>query len=923
MRNKELISLVLVILVLSMPIDSAIVLGAITSIEVSNKNGFPDYISYTDDYFKVEARFDNEKQKELVKIDYPEYQSFSECHSDGSSNICTFTAERMGRIGGEYSFNVLEFDSDELQADTKSSSFVVDTDKPTVTSFTAVQEGENVSWAYSALDTACPGCGSKCSGLDEYRLMEGSTIIESGKIEGGGCSETYQDKFMAETLGVHSGSNTLCIEVTDKLSMISDRKCVDFGIDIEEPEFEHGTLRIYDSDGDNITYVASIPLLATVEITVSDPNLDPDSVYADLSKLNSIIGFNYDEVKGTCTAESGGYTCIFNVMIDSVEGNIDLIFSAKDDTGNLEQYSIYYPLEVDSTPPDVNEIYVNPLFFIDDELILKMGQNQIYVMLDGTGSGYSKGEVYLDLSLIGGSGNKKADECEKIGGNWICKFTASINQAHDSTGVIFVKAEDDAGNSISSSDYYNVRIDSVLPVVNEIELSSECAIASEGLTVDVTVQDDNEVVMFIDASEISSMNDPVQGDCAEEFTGSGEWLCSVELYDLYTMYVKDTVEINITDAGGNTLIKQHIIEICEEDDERRLNVVEISMGTPSTLDKRLISFISTQIYIPLSFSTSFDIIDKSASCTDTSNEYFLNEGTSKPTLVAKVNKMSIAEGETTLTIDCSIDSIVRKGRRVYSIPERDNISIVVPLYNNALGEMSEEIEDDIDDLDDEIDELGDQIDMYDQWNYFLGQLCTMADLIAKVHSIIMAIKSIYHVSTCALYVDCAVTFSAYPPGIPICQEAPTTAWRLSCGKSALFSKFVENLVWPTGALGNPIGMGVKYGCILYSCRICDWGTFLNIVIPPVVGGLGALMTYEGSESSPDTTDKSTGGTPSSKNHGKVVILNQKHQVVLVKYHLIIHPRHLKQAQAQKSYTTKMNLQPTSDLSNPIQTQWTQ
>jgi hypothetical protein len=205
------------------------------------------------------------------------------------------------------------------------------------------------------------------------------------------------------------------------------------------------------------------------------------------------------------------------------------------------------------------------------------------------------------------------------------------------------------------------------------------------------------------------------------------------------------------------------------------------------------------------------------SCTGSSQNHFLNIGSKETTLSSRLDKQSVGENASSITIDCIMDLVMKKGRKVYSTPETEKVNITIPLYNNPLGEISESMKGKIADVNGEIKGLQDDIDKWEQWNMWLSMLCSMAESLGKLNSLLESIKSIMWA------VDCAWS------GNPITKAAAVAHWIQGCATITKYNFYVESFVWPTGLIGpSPIGMSVKYGCMLYSCRLCDWSTYMSV-----------------------------------------------------------------------------------------------
>ncbi len=813
MGNLKILSIFMSALIITLPLNTAYVMGMINSVKVQDKNGQDSYVAESEDYFKILAMLDSETSNSKIRTNYPSNLPFDECHADGGQYACTFTSKVQDMNSGRYSFTVTEYDDAGQQMDKAESEFYVDGEKPVIPEFNANQTGENLQFSYMARDSACQGCTNKCSGINSLVLMQDSTVLKTITPKSGSCEASGSGEIAISSLGESTGSAGICLMAIDNVGLESEKKCVKAEIDTDKPEFEGDLFRITDKDGQNITYVASYPIGALIEIAVFDPHLDQGSVTADLSALNSISGDKYKDIKGACMRDGDDYICSWDAVVDKASANPNLYFSALDSFGNAAEFKKSLSIKSDTVKPEIEGITSNSMPG-GKTIALTSGNNSIKIRLDSSGSGYLKKNVYIDLSGAGGPSRLRADTCYKEEGGWYCYFTPTLTNSQGYEGYFTVKAEDDAGNSMVSEQFMVV-FDNNKPVIKDISLSSGCAVAGEGLTVDVVVDDESAISMTVDASRISTLNDPVTADCVEDT--SGTYTCSASIYDLFTSYTKDSIGIMVKDAAGNAVHRDYSVEICEAVSGVTPNLVSAHVGDITPVDKRLLSYLPTTVYIPVTFSTSAQIIRDTVSCTGSSRNHFLNEGSKDSTLVSRLDKQSVGENASSIVLDCTIDLVMKKGTKVYSTPETERLNITIPLYNNPFGEVSESMKGKIAGVDSDIKGLQDDIDRWEQWNMWLNMLCSMAESIGKLNSLLQTIKSILWSLNCSL--------SNFPPT----RVEAVANWMTECGTLSKFNGFVENFVWPTGFdLSITVGNGVKYGCMLYSCRLCDWSTYLNV-----------------------------------------------------------------------------------------------
>jgi len=812
-RKKVAVSMIW--LVITIPLYSASALAGITSVTVEGKHHVPDLLDNANDYVEFTVIVDEEVSGNDLKTDFPEDTFFDSCSSNGTNYKCTYASEARDWGAQSYGYTITQFDNSILK-DTKTGNIYVDGDEPSIETFTVSRGAGLVNFTFSVKDTACSVCGARCSGVAIVSIMEEKVIKKSFEFGSGSCSVSGKGGFSVDELSTANGKTNICIIAFDMFGKDSESICEEIEVDSSAPQAA-SNLVLLDSDGDKITHVPALPLYATAEMNISDDNLD--EVYGDFSELNIVNPGAYKKKKASCSKDNDIYKCRWSgLLVDGPNGNVNIYINASDTHGNVLSTTQTLSLSKDTDSPEIKRVYTNP---DSDELVLRKGENRIFVELD-SGSGYAKEQVFLDMSGFGGNVKIAPDKCyEKT--SWICEFKGRASKEDGFSGYVYVSATDDAGNTLKPAESVSATVDSTTPVIDRIELSSECAVAGQDLIIDVYVFDDTNVSMTVDASAISTGSGILRTMCVEQ--NPGEYICTVTVRDLVTAYIKGTVGINITDAANNVITRNQLVEICESEGTVTPNFFKVAVGSAASVDKRLLSFISIPTYVPISLSASGGAvaIEKYVSCTGAGGAYLLNSETINPTIAAKLNKGSYEGSE--IEIACTLSMIVKKGRKVYSIPEEDVFNITVPLFNNALGEISDSMQGKIDSVQDQIKDLGDEIEKWEEWNKWLGMLCSFAETMAAVNSVMRSLLQVYWSIACGGWTGCLSTIDP-----PDCQKPFEGFWGTVCKFTTKFDDMVQRFVWPTSLVGpSPyIGTGVKYGCILYSCRICDASFFVNV-----------------------------------------------------------------------------------------------
>jgi len=809
------IAIALVFLVISMPINSSLVLGKILSSEVSGKDGLDNMISSASDYIDYTVYLNTEVTASNLRTDYPDDLQFDTCTAEGKDYVCTLRTENNDRAPALISYSITEASDQNLIGSTLSGQFYIDGVSPNLESIEYDREGDDFIIRYKVSDTACAGC-TACSGVSTLTITHGYETIHTEEIDATTCVKEGEIR-----IPIGNVDENICVLATDRVSRTSERQCSDADFDVKPPVVSQ--VMLIDEDGQRINYMPALPLKAIVIINITEESLD--SAIGDFSELNSVTPNKYKDIAGSCTKSGEDYECRWELLLDGPGGSMSVTINATDSDGNSQVITSQLTLNKDTTPPMVLRLYTNALL-ANGTLVVKRGDNVITVEMDGSGSGYSKAQVTMDMSKLGGS-TVGAKECTKSGSIWKCIVEGNVGAAHGTLEAVKVDATDDAGNRMEVPMPFNAIVDDEGPVIADVRLSNKCPYAGQGLTIEIDVEDTSGLSITASAPDVTQKEEDFIGICE----GS---VCTVELYDLVPYYYKGSVELTITDSGGNVQKRFQSVEICETSDQGTPDLIWIEPGVPQPIDRRVLSFLDTRAYVPLhiQMGTGVTIIDKDITCGSTADVYFINSQSTRPTLVAKVKKGTSVTGST-INIGCRLEMVVRKGRTVFTEPEIEGFNISIPVFNNALGDISSNAQDKIDSADDKIKDLEKQIKKYDQYNKWLGMLCMMAETMGKMNSVMQGIKSILWIYYSVVWGACTTVGSTgvgtIAEQITQCRTTTTESWVASCEMFGKFNDLIEKFIWPTGYVPSfSLGTIVKYGCMIYSCRICDWSTVINI-----------------------------------------------------------------------------------------------
>jgi hypothetical protein len=810
------VALFLIVLVLTIPLHTSLVLASISSVSAHGAAGVEGYVTSADDAVTYTVVLTEPVTSDRLKTTYPSDEFFTSCNA----TRCAYQSDMQDFPSGIHAYQIVMFDDTGIPVDSKDRTLIADGSAPLISSFSV----DGTTYSYTVTDGACSGCPG-CIGLSKLAIREGQTIVATQNLSG--CSASGSGTLGA--LNADEGDVTFCLTVTDRGGLVSDERCTSTSVDTKTPVI--GTVRLIDESGNDLRYVSALPVDARAEVNITETNAV--SVIGNFSALNIASPELYAALEATCVKEGSVNVCSWSgISVDGAEGMVAVVINATDDSGNSATASKTFTLIRDTTPPSINRIYVNP--DIDyDKLVLKSGENVITAELAAGGAPYTARKVTLDLSAFG-SGPVQTEGCVPSGTVYRCTFRATISGSDGLTGSVGLSATDDAGNSMATPFTTHAVVDAKAPMIRSVTPSSPCATGGKEFTLDVVVEDTTPISVTLNISRIST-DDSVAAVCGEKVAGA--YTCTASVTGIVTTYLKDTVDITVRDAADNTVTKHETVEVCEEEGSEIPNFFRVSASAASTVDRRVLSFMAVPAYVSLSLQGigGASVVDKSVSCSGTESAYLLDKTSTNPTLVVKLAQQSLSQNATgpEIIVDCDLDMIVKKGHKLYASPEHEDLTITIPLQNNPLGDIGTSMQAKIQGADDDIKDLEKEIKSWEKYNKMLAMLCTTAELMGTINSIMQAIKSVYWAVTCTTWTTCTAMEATVVGSAPgeACAESSSSSWVFGCMGLGYFNYFVEAFIWPTGIIGpSPIGAVVKYGCMLYTCRLCDWSTAIRVGI---------------------------------------------------------------------------------------------
>ena len=557
-----------------------------------------------------------------------------------------------------------------------------------------------------------------------------------------------------------------------------------------------------------------------INIIVHVEKNDLSAVYGNLASINTNPSLTpiYQNVKATCTKDSGNTTlntCTFsNLLLKTTNANIQLDIRAVDGSGNIAEKVISKNFAVVSDPG--NSLYIGPdkKHCLDGTCYTTSGINVFYLEL-GSGSNYSMSNVLLSFN------DDRVPAFCYFNETWMCKtfYNVPLSVPNVNAQVLY-PSSDNYGNSIKPISNI-IQVDDQVPInTSGITSSMECPTSLDTLSLKFSASEDSPGLnVYANTSQFTT-DDTQYGACIQGTDNN--WDCTINIKDFYTSYSKNLGYVQIEDVAGNVYNMPYTFEVCEAKNNAVPKLIsKVEQSTDLTIDRHTASLIPVKIYAPLKVTkspnaiiTNWDVDSCSArdSATGTEftsgNNYFVTQGDAEgnnPTLAFYLGYQNAALPDGSLAVNCTLSARIRYGNMIYTKPEVETVSFTVYTENNPIGAIDSGAVQRISDTKQELRDLDNSMKIYKFIDNTLGALCDLANIIVKINGAIQTVKA-------AIYALC-LGLSWLGIGVEI--------WHTIAHPLNGIDRLVQNYIWPTGTLSgltSPVGLFVKYGCMLYTCQ---------------------------------------------------------------------------------------------------------
>lgn len=609
---------------------------------------------------------------------------------------------------------------------------VVDNLAPFVSKF-EIEESktnkENISIDFTVKDLAFgahPGIGIKSLvitslGSEVYRYPSNTTnnTINIRKV-------TLTDEAKIP-LPAKSGLYDICIEAFDYFEHRS-LHCQNIEVDVDSPKIAASSLKVLNPSNEEYEWVTdnSFPLKISVDYLGSDINFD--SIYANFSDIN-VNPIN--NVKGNCDKlDQAKYRCEFNVnaKINS-SASRSLVFYGEDDIGNPVVSRLTTSFRYDDVGPLAKTLltpyYYNGVYFVGKDPI------NASVEFEEKGVGMNNSLAFAGFQNIGYDSNVQADSCVE---GWRCTwnnvqanvdgshFWEISNESYEVQGkkseiIVLPQTSDDLDNFADMkkfdlvADVYEPMLDNsrVIQVPgNNNDFGENYTIAGDSIFIEYNFSEGSFVDMKIEGKDfISGFKDQIR--CNDN--GDGTHSCQYVLGPITKEGPYDgKIKLEFTDIVNNKLEEEVEVKVFGVENETT-DYWNGRVGTcrPNPLDRELVEKISTDAYCPIELQANsdvqiFDLSEGACSLIDVSSSG--NENIS-PSL-KNYNWMGIGSNSKNLylnlvigafnpringmTYQCQVNVRSLVNDEVLTKQyEPVNVTLDFTLFNNPVGEMSEEV----------------------------------------------------------------------------------------------------------------------------------------------------------------------------------------------------------------------------------------
>lgn len=804
-KYLQFVASFLVVLVLTIPFYVADAHAAIESVSVKGGDNVEGYARQTDFLnFKVNVFIGDEKITP-GQVVLGANNKFQKCSPDVSNGFdCLLRFPNSGTDDFEprtFPFTINLFNNESALDDSVTSEFTIDNKAPEVA--LSVTKGkyssnENITIEYQITDFACndPSCSGKCVGIKgiEFSALE-NPFSQKVELSTSDCSSS--GSISIESAKFEDGLNSIFAKATDNFKQVSSEASAAFEIDTTSPSILPESFEII-RKGISISSFSPQKIPVTVSINISAEDFDAESATADLTSLNPSPDLK--NAKASCSASSSSiYTCRWNIDLNpNNEGSKSIVVQVSDLIGNKASATISRDLTLDNIGPKV--LFLATTQVAADRVFAKLTGNKVIAELEES-TGISADDVFLHAS-----GSKiPAKNCVSEG-NWICTWENVNFNKNNPRMSIEKDTVDILGNSVLEDANVTLIIDDKPPVLKSLNMTNigGASQAFPGLfkigdkiAVFANLTEDNDLFASADFSKFVTDASNVEGSC--ERVQADEQVC-VWISDPINLAGNGIVTLNFSDNSGNTLVVARSLKVLGLENATVPDFWSNEVScSPKTIDRQLGPLINQREFcqvklVPKSQTkTVTTIFISPATCSgetsiienvETSNT---EAGSTSPLIKLTLKRDEFRINAANLT--CSLDIFSQVDSKITQNPEIENVPIKILFSNLPLGELEQNVKDDIKQAKKDAEGIWEMISVLNKIVFYAKKIC---QLINTFYNIV----GVLYTAAIALNIASAVgdkipflgVFTITPAAVGACVGESTTRVTAQ-GSYKLLNKF--------------------------------------------------------------------------------------------------------------------------------------
>ncbi len=755
--SLQIIALFCIELILLLPIYSAVVFADIIRIQAKGTDGINNYIRQKDFISfiaTVEISGDNDITPNQVRIEQPPPSvEFDACTQNPNTGYFECTErlpprEDLNFLGlAPFSYTIgLRDDNGNTVGSPKSDTLYIDNLNPVITSFqpqnNIFSEGE-IEFQYTIEDTACNDneCLGKCSGIKKIEFStDGENFQESANIDTASC--TASGSLRKDSNTFTEGENAVYARAFDKLNNPSDVVSAIFEIDTTTPAILANTFRVTDSTDLEINYVAQNNVGVSAEVEIVADDLDKDSVFGDFSALKPGAQGNVKAVCGD-TVDSIT-TCTWDIKINANEaGTKNIKLEVSDLAGNKETVTIPRDFDLDDKGPNVVSLRSSKTQD-GNNYVKNTGNSFIAEFIEDVG--IKKEDVLLHVGSI----VIQATNCTS---SWTCTWE-NIAVSETSTVKVSIQGDtkDRLGNSVASDFSIDAIVDIEAPKVSNITITNAGGATGviqnftktgDSLQIVAFVEDEGLKDAFADLSRFIIDATDVSADLCLN-TEEDNWVCfwTTTPIDM-PGFIENKVIFTFVDVAGNSIQHEEQITVFGLAEEVEVDLWQHKVScSPKLIDRETTSLISQRVFCHVTLEPILQqdidpLVMGLGECAGNTEAIeaieLVNAEVGSRNPFIKINLKQDEFRVDNISFVCPLGIISRIGNQITQAPETENVQIKLEFYNLPLGEISDNLQRDIDDaIDDATKTLWKIVGTLKKILFYSEKICQLNNIWANI-----------------------------------------------------------------------------------------------------------------------------------------------------------------------------------------------